>query len=74
MNLQTKSDATNDIAYHFIGYTATQKPEDLGPLIIDRRAWCFVYYNDGKRYWEGMAELWSVALYSKRNRFVGVYV
>ena len=70
MNLRPNSDAARDIAYHFHGCTDAQKHEDIGPLIIDRGAGCYVYDNNGKRYLEGMAGLWSVAVGFNEKRLV----
>ncbi|WP_159591269.1 aspartate aminotransferase family protein [Chelativorans xinjiangense] len=51
-----------DIAYHLHSYTDARKHEETGPLVIERGEGVHVYDNNGKRYIEGMAGLWSVAL------------
>ncbi|WP_265517462.1 aspartate aminotransferase family protein [Nitratireductor luteus] len=51
-----------DVAYHLHSYTDARKHEEAGPLIMERGEGIHVYDNNGKRYIEGMAGLWSVAL------------
>lgn len=51
-----------DVAYHLHSYTDARKHEEAGPLIMERGDGIHVYDNNGKRYIEGMAGLWSVAL------------
>jgi 4-aminobutyrate--pyruvate transaminase len=72
MDLRPNSDEARDIAYHFHGYTDAQKHEDVGPLIIDRGEGCYVFDSNGKRYLEGMAGLWSVAVGFNEKRLVAV--
>ena len=72
MDLRPNSDEARDIAYHFHGYTDAQKHEEVGPLIIDRGEGCYVFDSIGKRYLEGMAGLWSVAVGFNEKRLVAV--
>lgn len=72
MDLRPNSDEARDIAYHFHGYTDAQKHEEVGPLIIDRGEGCYVFDSNGKRYLEGMAGLWSVAVGFNEKRLVAV--
>jgi 4-aminobutyrate--pyruvate transaminase len=72
MDLRPNSDEARDIAYHFHGYTDAQKHEDVGPLIIDRGEGCYVFDSHGKRYIEGMAGLWSVAVGFNEKRLIDV--
>lgn len=62
MNLRPNSDEARDIAYHFHGYTNARAHEENGPLIIDRGEGVYVFDNNGNRYMEGMAGLWSVGV------------
>jgi len=70
MDLRPNSDEARDIAYHFHGYTDAQKHDAVGPLIIDRGDGCHVFDSNGKRYLEGMAGLWSVAVGFNEKRLV----
>ncbi|MDZ5695955.1 aspartate aminotransferase family protein [Chelativorans sp. M5D2P16] len=51
-----------DVAYQLHSYTDARRHEETGPLVIERGEGIHVYDNNGKRYIEGMAGLWSVAL------------
>lgn len=72
MDMRPNSDEARDIAYHFHGYTNAQAHEGVGPLIIDRGEGIHVYDNNGKRYIEGMAGLWSVGVGFNEKRLVDV--
>jgi 4-aminobutyrate--pyruvate transaminase len=72
MDTRPNSDEARDIAYHFHGYTNAQAHEDVGPLIIDRGEGIHVYDNNGNRYIEGMAGLWSVGVGFDEKRLVDV--
>ncbi|AHK46392.1 aminotransferase Y4UB [Ensifer adhaerens OV14] len=58
------------MAYHLHSYTNPRKLEREGPLIIDRGEGIHVFDNSGKRYIEGMAGLWSVAVGFGEKRLV----
>ncbi|KIN63602.1 Aminotransferase [Sulfitobacter noctilucicola] len=62
MNLRPNSDEARDVAYHLHGYTNARAHGDRGPIIVDRGEGIHVFDSNGKRYIEGMAGLWSVAL------------
>ncbi len=51
--------AQRDLAYIVHPYTNFKTNEANGPFIIDRGEGVYVYDNDGRRYLEGMAGLWS---------------
>ncbi|WP_319496277.1 aspartate aminotransferase family protein [uncultured Cohaesibacter sp.] len=51
-----------DIAYHMHPVVNLRKYEKTGGLVIERGDGIYVYDNTGKRYIEGLAGLWSVAL------------
>jgi 4-aminobutyrate--pyruvate transaminase len=62
MNMQPNSVEARDIAYQLHAYTNARKQEAEGSLVIERGEGIHVYDNNGKRYIEGMAGLWSVAV------------
>lgn len=70
MALIPNSDEARDIAYHFHAYTDARDHEASAPLIIDRAEGAYVYDSNGKRYLEGMAGLWSVAVGFGEKRLV----
>jgi len=51
-----------DIKYHLHPNTNARKHEEIGPLIIERGDGIYVEDNNGKRYIEGLAGLWSVGV------------
>lgn len=61
-----------DIAYHMHGYTNARAHQELGPLVMERGEGPYVFDTDGKRYFEAMAGLWSVALGFSEQRLVDV--
>lgn len=60
----TKSNSTHmrDIAHHLHPYTNAARHEDVGPIVISRGEGVYVYDDQGNRYLEGLAGLWSVAV------------
>src|SRR6056297_3168571 len=70
MDMRPNSDEARDIAYHFHGYTNARAHEENGPLVIDRGEGVHVFDTTGKRYIEGMAGLWSVAVGFNETRLV----
>lgn len=70
MTMIPNSNEARDIAYHFHAYTDARKHEATTPLIIDRAEGAYVYDSNGKRYLEGMAGLWSVAVGFGERRLV----
>ena len=70
MDLRPNSDEARDIAYHFHGYTNARAHEEQGPLIMDRGDGIYVFDTSGKRYIEGMAGLWSVAVGFHERRLI----
>jgi len=70
MELRPNSDEARDIAFHFHGYTNARAHEEKGPLIIDRGEGISVFDTQGKRYIEGMAGLWSVAVGFHEDRLI----
>lgn len=72
MLLNPNSAEARDIAYHFHAYTDARKHAESVPLILDRGEGVHVYDSNGKRYLEGMAGLWSVAVGFGERRLVDV--
>ncbi|MGI9350240.1 MAG: aspartate aminotransferase family protein [Rhizobiaceae bacterium] len=70
MNHMPNSSEARDIAYHFHSYTNAIAHAEVGPLIIERGEGVHVYDNNGKRYIEAMAGLWSAALGFSEERLV----
>jgi 4-aminobutyrate---pyruvate transaminase len=64
------STEARDVAYQLHSYTNARAHEEAGPLVIERGEGIHVYDNNGKRYIEGMAGLWSVALGFGEKRLV----
>src|SRR5690554_6930522 len=60
----------SDIDHHLHPYTNAVKHEQLGPRIIDRGEGIYVFDDAGRKYIEGMAGLWSVAVGFNEQRLV----
>lgn len=54
--------ADRDIRHHFHAYTDAIRHAEVGPMIIERGEGVHVFDTEGKRYIEGLAGLWSVAV------------
>lgn len=70
MTPKPNSIEARDIAYHLHGYTNGRKHQQVGPLVIESGEGVYVTDVHGKRYIEGMAGLWSVALGFGEKRLV----
>lgn len=70
MNKLSNSLAAADIATTLHPYTDARAHEDKGPLVIERGEGIYVYDQAGKRYIEGLAGLWSVAVGFNEQRLV----
>ncbi|MEM7290089.1 MAG: aspartate aminotransferase family protein [Pseudomonadota bacterium] len=70
MNHMPNSPEARDIAYHFHAYTNAVAHAELGPMIIERGEGVHVFDNNGKKYLEAMAGLWSAALGFSEERLV----
>lgn len=66
----TDTPEARDIAYLLHGYTDAERHLEVGPMIIDRGEGIRVFGHDGKRYIEGLAGLWSVALGFSEERLI----
>ncbi|MCR4266205.1 aspartate aminotransferase family protein [Nitratireductor sp. ZSWI3] len=70
MNDKPNSIEARDIAYHLHSYTNAKKHLETGPLVIDRGEGIYVYDNNGRKYIEAMAGLWSVGVGFNEQRLV----
>ncbi len=70
MNHLPNSIEARDIAYQLHSYTDARKHEDAGPLVIEKGDGIYVEDNTGKRYIEGLAGLWSVAVGFGEKRLI----
>ena len=68
-NFANTPEAT-DIAYHFHAYTNARRHAEIGPMIIEDGEGIHVRDNNGNRYIEGMAGLWSVGVGFKDRRLI----
>ena len=59
-----------DIRHHFHGYTNARRHMDVGPLNIEDGEGIYVTDNNGKRYIEGLAGLWSVGVGFRERRLI----
>ncbi len=70
MNQLPNSIEARDVAFQLHSYTDARKHEENGPLVIEKGDGIYVEDNNGKRYIEGMAGLWSVAVGFGEKRLV----
>lgn len=70
MPFQPNSAEARDSAYVIHPYTNARKNETDGSLVLDRGEGIYVFDNNGKRYIEGLAGLWSVAVGFGEQRLV----
>lgn len=64
------STATRDIAHQLHPYTNAVRHAEIGPIVIDRGEGVYVFDDQGNRYIEGLAGLWSVAVGFGEKRLV----
>jgi 4-aminobutyrate--pyruvate transaminase len=64
------SQQARDISYLFHPYTDARRFEREGPLVIARGQGIYVFDDEGRRYIEGLAGLWSVAVGFAEKRLV----
>ena len=62
---QPNSPEARDIAYQMHPMVDQRRYEKTGGLVIERGEGVYVFDSSGKRYIEGLAGLWSVALVLK---------
>ncbi|OCX64603.1 aminotransferase [Thioclava sp. SK-1] len=70
MNTRLNSLHETDIAYQVHPYTNARAHEEQGPMIITKGEGAYVYDSEGKKYLEGLAGLWSVAVGFSEPRLV----
>ncbi len=63
---------SRDISYQLHPYTNAVKHSQVGPRIIDRGEGIYVYDDEGNKYIEAMAGLWSVAVGFNEARLAAV--
>jgi len=59
-----------DVEYVLHPVTNARKHEEIGPIVIDRGEGIYVYDDQGNRYIEALAGLWSVAVGFGEKRLV----
>jgi 4-aminobutyrate---pyruvate transaminase len=71
MTARPNSLAARDAAFHLHGYTNALKNEQEGGFVVVRGDGPFVYTEDGKQYFDGLAGLWCCSLgFGKEPRLV----
>lgn len=70
MDTRRNSNAVNDVATLIHPYTNLRKHCESGPIIISRGDGVFVEDENGRRYLEGMAGLWSTSLGFSEKRLM----
>ena len=68
--LAPNSAEARDIAYQFHSYTNAMAHADQGPQIMEQAQGVYVFDNQGKKYIEAMAGLWSVAVGFGEKRLI----
>ncbi len=64
------SAAARDVRHVLHPYTDARRHEQRGPTLMERGEGIYVYDDDGNRYIEGLAGLWSVAVGFSEQRLV----
>ncbi|PSJ58940.1 aspartate aminotransferase family protein [Pseudaminobacter soli (ex Li et al. 2025)] len=64
------STAARDIAHQLHPYTNAVRHAEIGPIVMDRGEGIYVFDDQGNRYIEGLAGLWSVAVGFGEKRLV----
>ena len=72
MNIIPNSVEARDIAYHMHSYTNARAHMETGPMVIERGEGAYVFDNNGKKYFEAVAGLWSTAVGFSEQRLVDV--
>lgn len=70
MDKQPNSPEARDIQYHLHSYTNARRHQEIGPMILEKGDGIYVEDNNGKRYIEGLAGLWSVGVGFSEQRLV----
>src|SRR5690349_20176432 len=64
------SAAARDIATMIHPYTNLDAHRTVGPMIVNRGEGVYIFDDEGKRYLDGMAALWSASLGFSEKRLV----
>ncbi|MCI5075238.1 aspartate aminotransferase family protein [Oricola sp.] len=64
------SAAARDVRHVLHPYTDARRHEERGPTLMERGEGIYVFDDDGNRYIEGLAGLWSVAVGFSEQRLV----
>ncbi|MFB9225184.1 aspartate aminotransferase family protein [Paracoccus cavernae] len=67
---RSNSTANRDIAHHLHPYTNAARHAETGPIVIERGEGIYVFDDQGNRYIEALAGLWSVAVGFGEQRLV----
>ena len=70
MTMLPNSPEARDVAFQLHAYTNARAHQQDGPLVIERGEGPYVYDAAGKRYFEALSGLWSVALGFNEKRLV----
>ncbi|GGB53533.1 aspartate aminotransferase family protein [Roseibium aquae] len=70
MTHRPNSVEARDIAFQLHSYADARRHEDVGPMVVEKGEGIYVEDLNGKRYIEGMAGLWSVAVGFGEKRLV----
>lgn len=70
MDKQPNSPEARDVQYHLHSYTNARRHQEVGPMILEKGDGVYVEDNNGKRYIEGLAGLWSVGVGFSEQRLV----
>ena len=68
--LKPNSYAALDAENHFHPYSNARRIEEQGPMVISEGEGIYVWGDDGKKYLEAMAGLWSVAVGFGEERLI----
>ena len=68
--LKPNSYAALDAENHFHPYSNARRIEEQGPMVISKGEGIYVWGDDGKKYLEAMAGLWSVAVGFGEERLI----
>ena len=67
--LKPNSYAALDAENHFHPYSNARRIEEQGPMVISEGEGIYVWGDDGKKYLEAMAGLWSAGLHPPLSIF-----
>lgn len=70
MDMLPNSVEARDVKYQMPAAADFRKHEETGSLVLERGEGIYVFDNNGKRYIEGLAGLWSVAVGFGEDRLV----